>query len=235
MTREIVTQRGSCIASHRIVVDGARVGFMYREQPENPHSSGWSFQAGDESQEYCADAEKWGVYDVNTIANVDAGIVRFLDQPPGSVYVANGAGKLVRASESSVPEAKVFTIPDAEGESVLDAHWIADFPLRFQRRIEDTTMILWRPKFTIRMQGFGTRDESAQQVREKMERNIPRNASDLVREEDGGLWRITFRVGPALVALVWAGGQLLNLTCSFDEEADAARALAIARSVRRKS
>jgi hypothetical protein len=241
--RQIVSDRGSCLATNSVTAAGARIGFMYREPADDAHDSGWRFVASSDSDEFCADADNWSICDVNRIANLDAGIVRFLDQPVGSVYERDGSGKLVRWSKCSVAEAKVFTIPDADGESVLDAHWVADFPVRFKRRIEDTNTILWRPGFTIWMQGFGTRAESAQQVRSKMEREIPGSASDLSREEEGGLWRTSFRIAssvpdgrrPALVALIWANGQLLNLTAYFDDEADAAQALAISRSVRPRS
>lgn len=238
--RAIVTQRGECLATDRIAVDGARIGFMSREPTDGPTDSGWRFVEGSESDEYCANADNWGVYDVNLIANLDAGIVRFLDQPVGSVYDRVASGKLVRWAACSVPEARVFTIPDADGRSDIDAHWVADFPLRFQRRIEETQMILWRPHFTIRMQGYGTRDDTAQQVRTKMEAGLPHGARDLLREEEGGLWRTAFRITlpapdqcrPALVALVWTRGQLLNLSAYFDDEADAATALAVVRSLR---
>ena len=95
---------------------------MSRETPDNRHDSGWRFVEGAESDEYCADAANWGVYDINTIANLDRGIVPFLDQPIGSVYERDSGGKLVRWASCSVPETSAFTIPDAEGESVLDGN-----------------------------------------------------------------------------------------------------------------
>ena len=241
--RPIVTNRGSCLATDRVTVHGAPIGIMYREAVDDPTDSGWRFVAGSEPDAYCAEAGNWGVYDLNALANVDGGIVRFLDQPAGSVYERDSSGKLVRWSSCKVPEKKVFTIPDAEGESVLDANWVADIPVRFQRRIEEANIIFWRPGFTIWMQAFGTRGDSSAKVRAKMEESLPKSASDVVREEAGGLWRILFRIPPpsadfqrpALVALVWVNGQLLNLTCCFDDEADAAKALAIARSARARS
>ena len=43
-----------CFATDRILVDGEKVGYMYREEPAdgNDWDSGWRFTAGDESQEY---------------------------------------------------------------------------------------------------------------------------------------------------------------------------------------
>ena len=42
---------GSCFASDRITVDGMKVGYLYREPPDNSDDSGWRFFAGDESEE----------------------------------------------------------------------------------------------------------------------------------------------------------------------------------------
>ena len=84
--RAIATNRGGCIASDRITVDGERVGYMYREAPHNDLDSGWRFLAGDETDAYMADASKHAVYDVNTIANYDPEIVPLLDAPKGSSF-----------------------------------------------------------------------------------------------------------------------------------------------------
>lgn len=43
-----------CFATDRILVDGCKVGYMYREEPDSDSSmpdSGWRFNAGDESKE----------------------------------------------------------------------------------------------------------------------------------------------------------------------------------------
>lgn len=44
-----------CFAKDRILVDGCKVGYMYREEPDvdcEMADSGWRFTAGDESEEY---------------------------------------------------------------------------------------------------------------------------------------------------------------------------------------
>ena len=40
-----------CIATNRIMVEGNKVGYCYREEPDNGWDSGWRFTAGDESDE----------------------------------------------------------------------------------------------------------------------------------------------------------------------------------------
>ena len=84
--RQVIPPMGSCYASERITVDGAPVGYMYREQPKNEYDSGWHFFAGDEPQEYSDDPEHFAIYDVNTICNYDPAIVPLLDAPLDSAF-----------------------------------------------------------------------------------------------------------------------------------------------------
>lgn len=85
---------GACIATDMITVEGMKVAFMYRENPDRPEDSGWRFMSGFESDEYMAEADNHAVYDVNTIANCDPEIIPFLDAPPGSAFEReNGEGE----------------------------------------------------------------------------------------------------------------------------------------------
>ena len=82
----LIAGMGACYATDRITVEGRKVGFMYREQPDAEIDSGWRFLAGDESQEYMDDPDNLDVYDVNTIANYDPDIVAYLLSPQGSAF-----------------------------------------------------------------------------------------------------------------------------------------------------
>ena len=81
-----------CIASDRIVCDGAEVGYMYRVKPSQSWDSGWRFLAGDEDQTYLNDAHHVGRYTLNTIANYDADILPFISDEVGSVYARKEDG-----------------------------------------------------------------------------------------------------------------------------------------------
>ena len=74
---------GYCIATDRITVDGEKVGYMYREQPDDSSDGGWRFFAGDESQDYINNPDNISIYDVNTIANYDPSIIKYLDSDIG--------------------------------------------------------------------------------------------------------------------------------------------------------
>lgn len=75
-----------CIATDRILVDGCRVGYMYREAPDYEEDSGWRFLSGDESDDYLSDPQNSDVYDLNTICNYDTDIIPFLGYPAGSAF-----------------------------------------------------------------------------------------------------------------------------------------------------
>ena len=78
--------RGACFATDMIMVEGRKVGYMYREAPDNDIESGWRFLSGCESQEYVDDVRKTAIYDVNTIANYDPDIIPYLGAPIGSAF-----------------------------------------------------------------------------------------------------------------------------------------------------
>jgi hypothetical protein len=84
--QRLIPNMGGCYASDRITVDGARIGYMYREQPDKENDSGWRFFAGDESQEYSDNPDHFAIYEVNTLCNYDPAIIPFLQAPTGSAF-----------------------------------------------------------------------------------------------------------------------------------------------------
>jgi hypothetical protein len=70
-----------CIATSRITVEGRKVGYCYREEPDGGWDSGWRFTAGDESEAYMDDPNNAGIYKLNTICNDDPDIIPLLNTP----------------------------------------------------------------------------------------------------------------------------------------------------------
>ena len=70
-----------CIATNRITMEGYKVGYCYRENPDGGWDSGWRFTAGDESDEYMDDPNNAGIYKLNTICNDDPDIIPLLNTP----------------------------------------------------------------------------------------------------------------------------------------------------------
>ncbi len=102
--RPIATGRGACFATDMITCDGRKVGFMYREPPDEEIDSGWRFLAGFESDEYMDDPDNLSLYDVNTIANYDPDIIPLLDAPIGSTFEReNRTGPFVEVHDFEHP------------------------------------------------------------------------------------------------------------------------------------
>lgn len=86
-----------CFISDRVTVDGMKIGYMYREEPdENMPDSGWRFMAGDEDDEYISNYENVGIYHINTACNCDMDIIPFLTQEPYVAYIRDENGRFVK-------------------------------------------------------------------------------------------------------------------------------------------
>ena len=96
--RPLATGYGGCYASDMITVDGHRVGYMHRQEPDFGGDGGWRFFSGLESDGYMGIADNFAIYDVNTIANYDPDIIPHLDAPIGSEFLRDPtSGNLVEA------------------------------------------------------------------------------------------------------------------------------------------
>ena len=67
------------LATDKIMVEGYKIGYMYKDEPSREGDSGWIFYEGTESDEYLSDANNMGIYSLNTIANYDPEIIPFLN------------------------------------------------------------------------------------------------------------------------------------------------------------
>lgn len=81
---QLIPNMGGCFATDKITVEGMKVGYMYREHPDDEVDSGWRFFSGTETQEYVDDFENTMLYDVNTIANYDPAIIPYLNSEFGT-------------------------------------------------------------------------------------------------------------------------------------------------------
>ena len=81
-----------CIATNRITVEGYKVGYCYREEPDNGWDSGWRFTAGDESEAYMDDPNNAGIYKLNTICNDDPDIIPLLNTPAPCAFARDEQG-----------------------------------------------------------------------------------------------------------------------------------------------
>lgn len=86
-----------CFMTDRIVVDGMKIGYMYREEGESDvPDSGWRFLAGDEDDEYMNNPDNMDVYHLNSACNYDMDIIPFLNEKPYVAYVRDEDGRFVK-------------------------------------------------------------------------------------------------------------------------------------------
>lgn len=233
----LVRGMGGCIASDRITVDGKVVGSMSREVPNNQTDSGWVFLSGDETQEYLDDPDHFGVYDVNTIANCDPGIIPLLFALPGQRFDREG-GAFVESPDSLPDEASAGLPPGfrvvQRTVSIADG-WSVDLPVPFRRRLEDGSHVLWRPGLTFWLnpvKDSGTIEDRLNELRG----DIAVESSEVRSEERGGLTRLTYRLREdgavaALYAFVLSRTGHLQIAAYFDREEDVVAARAVVESV----
>jgi hypothetical protein len=62
--------------------DGAPVGYLYREEPDNADDSGWRFTANDESDDYINDSANVALVSLGAVLSVDDRFIALLDEPP---------------------------------------------------------------------------------------------------------------------------------------------------------
>ncbi len=82
--KELVPAMGYCTVSNTIAIDGSKVGFMYREEPDNNDDSGWRFLSGTEHQNYIDNPNNSQEVEVNVVANLDPAIIPYLTSPFGT-------------------------------------------------------------------------------------------------------------------------------------------------------
>lgn len=93
----------SCIATKKILSEGYKVGYMYREEPDDDNDSGWRFFEGSEDDEYIDDPYNLKFVDVGVICDYDEDIIPLLDAPYGSAYYRDENGEF-QFEELIIPE-----------------------------------------------------------------------------------------------------------------------------------
>lgn len=75
-----------CFVTNRVLREGAPVGYLYREDPDNDKDSGWRIMVGDETDEYMDDHHNVALVSLGAVLNRDDSILPFLDAPTGSAF-----------------------------------------------------------------------------------------------------------------------------------------------------
>jgi hypothetical protein len=246
--KRLTTDRGGCIATDMITVEGKKVGYMARDTPIDHVDSGWQFLSGKESRAYISNKDNSAVYDVNTIANYDPDIVPYLDAPFGSSFERRGKkGRFVQVTgkpwKPRDPAQKGWPplgYPLVKGEHELTPTWTIHLPQLFARRIEDGSLVLWRPGLTVWLCAW--RNDRGESQAERLA-NFKKSASETRFAERevvaDGITRFDYRTrgksGDAEVeslnAFIFSDDGYLQAGIYFDDPADETTARRLVDSV----
>ena len=75
-----------CFVTRRIMNDGQKIGYLYREEPDRDEDSGWRFLCGDESDEYMDDSENTSLVSLGAVLREDDAVLDLLDSPVGAAF-----------------------------------------------------------------------------------------------------------------------------------------------------
>jgi hypothetical protein len=249
--KPLAENRGGCIATDMITVQECRVGYMYREEPFDDIDSGWRFMSGRESQAYMDDADNHAVYDVNTIANYDPDIIPFLDAPTGSAFERQaGYGAFVQiqgarwqpGAKQAAPAKKWPPpgFPLVEGDHALTETWSIHLPEPFARRVEEGSLVLWRPGLTIWLTAWDNDHGESQGKRLAwIKKTASKDRFDEHETEANNVTRYRYRLhddnqgGPveSLNAFALNDDGHLQMAVYFDDPADEVKAQRLVDSV----
>lgn len=225
--KPLIDHNGGCIATDCITVDGRPVGYMYREPSDFDGDMGWRFFAGDESDEYMDNADNHGVYAVNTIANYDNEIIPFIDAPYGSAFARNPETGEFEAVESPVDPDECLhpDFPVVSGEYQLTESWTIQLPHKFNRRLEDDSLILWRLGVTLYFTTWNNDLEESIETRGALlKKDLSPDAFDLREQRTGSVHQMSYRLiedgVQALNGFVIADDGHLLVAIYFDDEDD---------------
>ena len=96
---------GYVLATKMLVDNRRKVRFMYREEGED-NDSGWRFFCGDEEQDYVDNPDNTGIYDIQTILDIDKSILPYLQSAAGTAFERENEGDVFRMSTDFAFEAE---------------------------------------------------------------------------------------------------------------------------------
>ncbi len=144
----LIPNIGAGIVSLSIMRGDAPVGLMRRDKPQSSEDSGWSFTGLGDTQEFLDDPDNSVVCDLNTVANIDTGIITHLNRPEGVVLVRDGAEDPLAVVEGPEDPPSVVFLPPVSGPARLSSGWSMTVPGYCLRRVDDGSLVIWRPGLT---------------------------------------------------------------------------------------
>lgn len=191
--KRMIPDLGYAFTTDMITVEGKKVDYMYRETPDRKEDSGWRFFGGGETQDYVDNPGHTSLLALNTVANYDPDIIPFLTYPVGTKIERNPDGVLEVKSENVEKPNIIFLQPVDSGPVTIGDCWTFDIASRMTRRIEDDSIVIWRPGFTIWIDIYTTHVRTRKERFELINEIKPDLAYDIKQEEANGLLKLRYR------------------------------------------
>lgn len=85
--------------------------------------------------------------------------------------------------------------PIIEGHYQMTEEWLLNLPVQFNRRIEDSDPIIWRPGFTIYVAIWGNDyNKSTTDLLSWIKEDISNDATDIKEESHNNIIRLSYRL-----------------------------------------
>jgi hypothetical protein len=133
--------------------------------------------------------------------------------------------------------------PIVEGKYQMTKEWSVDLPLKFNRRFEDDSLVIWRPGFTMWIVVWGNNhNETPKERLAWTKKDISEDSFDIMEEEDSDILRYSYRLKeesednrlPAFYCFAIGRKGHVQLAIYFDNKEDIETAHQIWRSLREK-
>lgn len=95
---------GYVLATKMLIEGKRKVRYMYREESLNPQDSGWRFFCGDEDDAYVNTPENIGIYDINTILEIDKDVTPYLHCLTGTALEREDENTTFKISDLIQPD-----------------------------------------------------------------------------------------------------------------------------------
>lgn len=224
----LVPNVGFGFVSDKIAVEGKRVHYMLRQEPQDEEDSGWRFLGGGETDEYLDSPDHISAMEINTIANYDPEIIPFLTYPPGTEIARNAEGKLETIGPDAEEPDVILLPPVLKGTVRVPQCWRFDISEQMFRRIDGGSLVFWRPGLTLWMDLYTT---PGQPIEERIGEILSiknEAAADLERRDEPGLVKMRYSLTETVDGKELRGVYLfgfteeeeLHLAAYYDNEAE---------------
>ena len=91
-----------CFVTKRVLSEGYKVGYLYREEPDEEKDSGWRIPSNTESDEYMDNSENIAYVSLGAVLSKDDSFIDLLNQPTGSAFALDSAtGEFVSLADDN--------------------------------------------------------------------------------------------------------------------------------------